>query len=139
MIVKKLNPNQFLIRIEPNEELFDSLLNFSKKYKIKSGFFYGVGASKKCSIGRYNEKKKDYNWFEVKKQMEIGSLIGNLTLKEKHLYLHIHATLSDKNLKAISGHLKELIVFPTCEIIFFDFKKAIKRNFDELTKLYLIK
>ncbi|GIW67509.1 MAG: hypothetical protein KatS3mg096_377 [Candidatus Parcubacteria bacterium] len=138
MIIEKLNQNQFLLRIEPNEELFSSLLNFAKKYKIKSGFFYGIGASKKCSIERYNEKKKDYDCFEVKKQMEIGGLIGNLTLKENHLYLHIHATLGDKNLKAISGHLKELIVFPTCEIMFFAFKQSIKREFNELTNLFLI-
>ncbi|GIW66312.1 MAG: hypothetical protein KatS3mg095_0210 [Candidatus Parcubacteria bacterium] len=138
MIIKKISQNQFLIRIEPDEELFDSLINFSKKYKIKSGFFYGIGASKKCVIGRYNENKKDYDWFEIKKQMEIGSLIGNLTLKEDRLYLHIHATLGDRNLKAISGHLKELIVFPTCEIMFFTFNKKIERKFDKLTGLFLI-
>ncbi|GIW65930.1 MAG: hypothetical protein KatS3mg094_449 [Candidatus Parcubacteria bacterium] len=138
MIIKKLNQNQFILRIEPNEELFSSLLKFAEEYKIKSGFFYGIGASKKCSIGRYNEKKKDYDWFEIKKQMEIGSLIGNLTLKENHHYLHIHATLGDKNLKAISGHLKKIIVFPTCEIIFFEFKNRVKREFNEITNLYLI-
>ncbi|GBD34485.1 hypothetical protein HRbin35_00209 [bacterium HR35] len=138
MIIKRINQNQFLLRIEPEEELFTALLNFAKKYKINSGFFYGIGASKKCLIGRYNEKKKDYDWFEIKKQMEIGSLIGNLTLKENHHYLHIHATLGDKSLKAISGHLKELIVFPTCEIMFFAFKNKVKREFDEITNLFLI-
>ena len=138
MVIKKLNYNQFLLRIEPNEELFNSLLNFAKKYKIKSGFFYGIGASKRCLMGRYNEKTKDYDWFEIKKQMEIASLIGNLTLKENHPYLHIHATLSDKNLKTISGHLKELIAFPTCEIMFFAFKQAIKRKYNKLTNLHLI-
>jgi len=138
MIIKKLNKNQFLIRIEPNEELFRTLLEFARKYKIKSGFFYGIGASKKCVIGRYNEKKKDYDWFEIKDQMEIGSLVGNLTVKENSPYLHIHSTMSDKNLKAISGHLKELIVFPTCEIMFFALNKKIERKFDKLTGLFLI-
>jgi predicted DNA-binding protein with PD1-like motif len=138
MIVKKLNQSQFLLRIEPNEELFGSLLNFAQKHKINSGFFYGIGASKECLIGRYSEKKKDYDWFEVKRQMEIASLVGNLTLKENHLYLHIHSTLGDKNLKTISGHLKKLIVFPTCEIVFFSFKTKIQRKFDKLTGLFLI-
>lgn len=138
MIVNKINQNQFLLRIKPGYELFNSLLNFAKKYKINSGFFYGIGASKKCLIGRYNEKKKDYDWLEIKKQMEIGSLIGNLTLKEGHYYLHIHATLGDENLRTISGHLKELIVFPTCEIMFFVFKNRIKREFNKITGLYLI-
>jgi hypothetical protein len=138
MIIKKINKNNYLLRIEPDEELFEKLIDFAQKNKIKSGFFYGIGASKDCEIGRYNEKKKDYDWFRFKKQLEISSLIGNLTIKEGHLYLHIHANLGDKNLKTVSGHLKRLVVFPTCEIMFFSFDKKIERKFNELTKLYLI-
>lgn len=137
MIIKKFKGN-YLLRIEPNEELFISLLNFSRKHNIKSGFFYGFGASKSCIIGRYNEKKKDYDWKKIKQQMEIGSLIGNLTYKEGHYYLHIHTVFGDKNLKTLSGHLKELIVFPTCEIMFFAFDKKIERKYDKLTNLFLI-
>lgn len=138
MIIKKLNNNNYLLRIEPSEELFGSLLNFAQKHKIKSGFFYGIGACKTCIIGRYNEKKKDYDWKKIKQQMEIGSLIGNLTYKEGHYYLHIHTVFGDKNLKTLSGHLKELIVFPTCEIMFFAFDKKIERKYDKLTNLFLI-
>ena len=138
MIIKKINKNIFVLRIKPNEELFSSILNFAKQNKIKSGFFYGLGACQKCILGRYNEKTKNYNWKKINKQMEIGNLVGNLTIKENEPYLHIHAVLSDKNLKAISGHLKEMIIYPTCEIMFFKFDKLIKRKFNSLTGLYLI-
>jgi len=138
MVIKKLSNYLYLIRIEPNEELFESLLKFSDKEKINSGFFYGIGACKKCILGRYNEKTKDYDWRKINKQMEISSIIGNLTIKEKNKYLHIHAVLSDEKLKSIGGHLKELIVFPTCEILFFKFNKKIYRKYNELTNLYLI-
>jgi predicted DNA-binding protein with PD1-like motif len=138
MIVKKLNKNQYLLRIEPNEEVFETLSKFVERNKIRSGFFYGIGACKECEIGRYNEQKKAYDWFKFKKQLEIASLIGNLASKENHLYFHIHASLGDKNLKTISGHLKKIIVFPTCEIIFFAFSKKIERKYNRLTNLYLI-
>ncbi len=138
MVVKKISKNQYLLRIEPNEETFESLIKFAEKNNIKSGFFYGIGACKECEIGRYNEKKKDYDWFKFKKQLEISSLIGNLTLKENHLYLHIHATLGNKNLKTISGHLKRLVIFPTCEIMFFVFNSKIERKYHQLTNLFLI-
>jgi len=138
MIVKKVSKNQYLIRIEPNEELFESLITFATKNKIKSGFFYGLGACKESEIGRYNENKKEYDWFKFKKQFEISSLIGNLTLKEGHPYFHIHASLGDKNLKTISGHLKRLIIFPTCEIMFFAFNSKIERKYNPLTNLFLI-
>jgi len=138
MIVKKIDKNNYLLRIKPDEELFASLIEFAQKNKIKSGFFYGIGACSECEIGRYNEKKKDYDWFKFKKQLEVGSLIGNLTYKEGHYYLHIHAVLGDKNLKTISGHLRRLIVFPTCEIMFFAFNSKIERKYNPLTNLFLI-
>jgi len=135
---RKIDKNQYLLRVEPDEELFDSLIKFAEKNKIKSGFFYGIGACKECEVGRYNEKKKDYDWFKFKKQLEISSLIGNLTLKENHFYLHIHASLGDKNLRTISGHLKKLVIFPTGEIMFFAFNSKIERKYNKLTNLFLI-
>jgi hypothetical protein len=138
MVIKKINKNQYLLRIEPNEEVFESLINFAEKNKINSGFFYGIGACKESEIGRYNEKKKDYDWFRIKKQMEITSIIGNLTIKEGHHYLHIHASLADRNLKTISGHLKSAIIYPTCELFLITFNKKIERKFNEKTNLYLI-
>lgn len=138
MIAKRLSKDIYLLRIEPNEEIFESILNFAKKYKINFGFFFGIGAGDYFEIGRYNERTKDYDWKKIKKQMEIISIIGNLTIKENKPYLHIHASLSDKNLKSFGGHLKSAIIFPTCELLFFASNKKIERKFDELTKLYLI-
>jgi hypothetical protein len=65
--------NSYLLRIEPEKELFSEILNFAKEEKIKSGFFVGLGACKRCILGRYNEKTKDYDWQKINKQMEIAS------------------------------------------------------------------
>jgi predicted DNA-binding protein with PD1-like motif len=138
MIIKKISKNQYLLRIEPNKEVFDSLIKFAENNKIKSGFFYGIGACKECEIVKYNEKKKDYDLFKFKNQLEISNLIENLTLKENHPYLHIHASLGDKSLKTISGHLKKLVIFLTCEIMFFAFNLKIIRKYNQLTNLFLI-
>jgi predicted DNA-binding protein with PD1-like motif len=138
MIIKKINKNQYLLRIEPNEEVFESLIKFAEKNKIKSGFFYGIGACKNVKLEDTMKRKKDYDWFKFKKQLEIASLRGNLTLKENHPYLHIHASLGDKNLKTISGHLRKLVIFPTCEIMFFTFDLKIIRKYNQLTNLSLI-
>lgn len=138
MIVKKINTNIYILRIEPDEELFTSLLDFAKKYKIKSGFFYGIGACKNCILGRYNEKKKGYDWKNINKQTEISSLIGNLTNKEGHHYLHIHGVITDSKFQTLSGHFQKAVISPTCEIMFFAFDKKIERKYNELTNLFLI-
>jgi len=138
MISHKIQKEGYLLRIEPNEELFTSLKDFAYKKKIKSAFFYGLGACKSCIVGRYNQKTKNYNWRKFNHQMEILNLVGNLTWKNNELYLHVHCTLADKNLKSMGGHLKELVVFPTCEIFLVPFIKKLTRSYDNLTNLHLI-
>lgn len=113
-------------------------MGFALKRKIKSGFFFGLGACQDCVIGRYNENKKDYDWRKYKKQQEVASLTGNLATKQKKLILHIHAVLSGKNLRAEAGHLKKAVIFPTCEIMFFAFNKKIERKYSKSTGLFLI-
>jgi predicted DNA-binding protein with PD1-like motif len=50
MIIKKLNKNQYLLRIEPNEEVFEPLIKFAEKNKIKSGFFMVLGLAKNVKL-----------------------------------------------------------------------------------------
>ncbi len=138
MIKIKISKNEYVLRIEPKEELFNSLLNFAKKEKIKSAFFYGIGATNRCILGRYNEKTKDYDWKEINEQMEICVIVGNLTFKEGKYFLHSHAVLSDKNFKAFGGHLKEIYAFPTIELFLTKINKRIERKYNELTNLFLI-
>ncbi len=56
MVQIKISRSEYVLRIEPREELFNALLNFARKEKINSAFFYGFGATNKCTFGRYDEK-----------------------------------------------------------------------------------
>ena len=71
--------------------------------------------------------------------MEITSIIGNITEKEKKPYLHIHITLADKDMKVIGGHLKECRISATAEIFVRIFKGRIDRKKDEKTGLELFR
>jgi len=136
MIIHKVKKDLFVLSIQPKEELISELLRFSKKEKIKSGFFIGFGAAKSGIIGRYTNT--NYKWKKFNGEFEIGSLIGNLFLKNNELFIHAHIVLGDKNFKALVGHIKKLVIYPTCEIIFWSFNKKIKRKYNKETNLFLI-
>jgi len=136
MIIHKIKKDLFILSIEPKEELISQLLMFCKKQKINSGFFIGFGAAQSGIIGRYTNK--NYKWKKISGEFEIGSLIGNLTIKDNELFIHSHVVLGDKNFKALVGHIKELVIYPTCEIIFWFFDKKIKRKYNKETNLFLI-
>ncbi len=134
----KLKSSTYVVRLAKDEELFNAVLNFMKKNKFNSGFFYGLGAASQCLIGRYNPKKKDYDWQKIRRQMEVLAVVGNITRKGKDLFCHAHVVLSGKTFRAWGGHLKELYVNPTMEIYLKVFKKELKRDFDAQSGLYLI-
>ena len=136
MIIHKIKKDLFVLSIEPKEELISELLSFCKKQKINSGFFIGFGAVRSGIIGRYTNK--NYKWKKFSGEFEIGSLVGNLTIKDNELFIHSHVVLGDKNFKALVGHIKELIIYPTCEIIFWSSDKKIKRKYNKETNLFLI-
>jgi len=136
MIIHKIKKDLFVLSIEPKEELISELLSFCKKEKINSGFFIGFGAVRSGIIGRYTNK--NYKWKKFSGEFEIGSLVGNLTIKDNELFIHSHVVLGDKNFKALVGHIKELIIYPTCEIIFWSSDKKIKRKYNKETNLFLI-
>jgi len=136
MIIHKIKKDLFILNIELKEELVSQLLNFAKKEKIKSGFFVGFGAAQSGIIGRYTNK--NYKWKKFKGEFEIGSLVGNLTLKNNELFIHSHVVLGDKNFKALVGHIKKLVIYPTCEIIFWSFNKKINRKYIKEVNLFLI-
>jgi len=136
MIIHKIKKDLFVLSIEPKEELISQLLMFCKKQKINSGFFIGFGAVRSGIIGRYTNK--NYKWKKFSGEFEIGSLVGNLTIKDNELFIHSHIVLGDKNFKALVGHIKELVIYPTCEIIFWSFDKKIKRKYNKETNLFLI-
>ena len=54
------------------------------------------------------------------------------------VYLHCHITLSDVEMNAIAGHLKEGIIGATCEIVLIKLAGEINRKFDNVIGLNLM-
>lgn len=143
MIYVTLGPREYILRIEKGEEIPEVILNFYQKFNFKAGVFYGIGACENAEIAVYQPKTKNYQKKKFTKQLEITSLIGNISLtgyekgRAKHV-AHTHINLSDKNYKTIGGHLIKAKINPTCEIYLKVFSQKLKRNFDPETGLHLI-
>lgn len=143
MIYVTLGPREYILRIEKGEEIPEVILKFYQRFNFRSGIFYGIGACEETELAVYQPKIKKYRKKKLKKQMEITSLIGNLSLtgyemgKAKHI-IHAHITLSDQTFKAVGGHLIRAKINPTCEIYLKAFSQKLKKGFDPKTGLMLI-
>ena len=130
--------NAYVIRLDRGEEIVSGILEFCRKNKIKLGYFSGIGAVDKAELAHYSVESKKYSNKAIEEPLEITNLAGNITTMNGEVYLHCHITLSDVNMDAIGGHLKEGIVGATCEIVLVELDGVIDRKYDDAIGLNLM-
>src|SRR3989344_2201022 len=135
----KKTGNTYIIRLDKGERLLETLKGFCTKNNIKSGYFFGIGSLDEAELAHYIVKTRRYTSQMYKQPLEIISMNGNLTTMNNEPYAHCHACLSDVNMEAIAGHLKEGIVGATAEIILIKMDEGVNSEYDEVTGLNLMK
>ena len=126
------------IRIDKDEDLFESLLAWAEKEQIKSGHLSGIGALKDVELGFYHLNKKQYERKVFPKEAELLSLEGNLSFLDNKPFFHIHAVLGDEGFRAFGGHLFSAKVAVTCEINFREFDEQVIRTMNDEVALNTI-
>ena len=106
----------WLIRLDPGEEIVESITNFLGETHLKAGVISGIGSLNKLVLGYFEPVEKEYYTRELDGVFEITNLSGNITLMDGEPYLHLHVTVSDTEYKAMGGHLDQGIVSATAEI-----------------------
>jgi hypothetical protein len=133
-----MNQNHFLI-LKRGDELVSSIKKYCQENKVDSAWFTGLGAASKVKLAIYDLDNKEYIFKEVDGPFEITNITGNIGTKDGEITLHCHITLSDKNMDCFGGHVDNLIVSGTCEIMFRPLEKKLTRKYDSNTGLNLIR
>lgn len=128
----------FILRFDKGEELFEAMVRFAEEKDIRAGFFTGLGAAESMSLAHYNISKKEYEMGEHEEEVEILSLVGNLSIFDRRRTIHMHATFGRKDFSVFGGHLFTLNVSTTCEVMFTSFSVGIARVKDEETGLHIL-
>ena len=116
MEYRKFNEN-YVVRLNKGEEVITCLKELCEKEDIKLAEITGLGASELVEIGVFNVKTKEYNTKTFEGMFEITSLVGNVTRKDKDVYLHIHINFGDEDGIVKGGHLVQARISATSEII----------------------
>jgi predicted DNA-binding protein with PD1-like motif len=126
-------------KVEPNEDLIDSIITLVKKHDIKSGIINCIGALKKFTIGFYNINSKNYNLKTFEEYVELISCIGNLSFKDKDPIIHLHVSLGRSDYTVIGGHLTQpSIVSVTGEVKIIELDQKLLRAEDPQFNLTLL-
>lgn len=130
----------YMIVLSRKEKVVESLTKFCAEEGITSGSFRGIGAVKNATIGYYTLAKKEYVFKTFPEDMEVASLMGNITLVDGKPFLHTHAVLSkmDNSLACIGAHVKEAEVAVTLEVFLMPSTVTVARELDDSIGLKLM-
>ena len=131
--------NRIVLRLNRGEEILSSITDLCKKENIKAASVNGIGATQSVEAGFYSFKKKKYCGYCFNQNMEILSLLGNISTKDDEPYLHLHIVVSNDEGEALGGHLTKAVISVTAEISIDIIDTYIGREADSLTGINLIK
>ncbi len=118
---------QYLIVLEIDEDVHQSLLEFARAENLKAGFISGIGALKQAELGFYHLDRQQYDRKMFSHEMELLALEGNLSFYNGAPFVHLHTVLGLTDFSVVGGHLFSAKVAVTCEIHFRVFDKNVTR------------
>lgn len=144
LIIKKMktilkNNEKYVLSFQIGEDLQEELIKFCAGEDIKSAFFVGLGGLQELELSYYNLSEKRYEDKNIKENLEIVSLTGNVARLNNDIIIHMHGVFSDSKSNTIGGHVKKIVVSGTCEVFLTIFDDIIERKYDDATGLNLMK
>lgn len=128
----------YAVVLQTGDEAVEALKNFTRENGLKTAHFTAIGAFKSTTIAFFDWQTKKYQNISIDEQVEVLSMIGDITLDQGSPKLHVHVVLGKADGTAHGGHLVKAMVRPTLEIIINESPDFLRRKFDVESGLALI-
>jgi predicted DNA-binding protein with PD1-like motif len=123
---------------DKGDEVIGGLKNFARENRLSASQFTAIGAFSDLTLGFFVLEKKEYNHIPIREQVEVLSLIGDVTESDKGPKIHAHVVVGKMDGSAHGGHLIKAHVMPTLEVILTESPAHLRRAHDAETGLALI-
>ena len=130
--------HRYQVRLDSGEHVQAALVPWLADEGIGYAAVSGLGAVRQVTLSYWNADSRQYETHERAEQMEVVSLVGNVTLKDDAPFLHLHVALGRRDLSLIGGHFNDAIAHPTLEIWLRPEAEAVRRAPDAASGLSLM-
>jgi predicted DNA-binding protein with PD1-like motif len=120
------------------DEVLSGLTDFAIQHKIEDAHFTAIGAVSGGTLAWLDPTNKIYHRISVAEQVEVLSLIGDVTTFNGKPVVHMHAVLGKPNGNTIGGHVFELNVNPTLEVFVTVNATPLRKKPDDASGMKLI-
>jgi hypothetical protein len=128
----------YALILETGEEAVSQLQRYAQENKLSASRFTAIGAFSSVTLGYFNWEKKEYEKIAVNEQVEVLSLIGDISVQDGEPTTHIHVVVGKRDGSAHGGHLLHAYVRPTLEVILSEAPAYLRRSFDPDSGIALI-
>jgi predicted DNA-binding protein with PD1-like motif len=133
-------PRAFAVVFDSGDEVAGGLLEVAREQELRGASLSAIGALSAVTLGFWDPKTKDYRRIELREQVEVLSLLGNVSeAPEGGMKVHAHLVVGDAKGLAHGGHLLEARVHPTLEVIVTESPSHLQRRHDPETGLALLR
>lgn len=128
----------WVVVFDTGDELMSGLLSFAKEKELAASHFTAIGAFSGATLGYFDLKRKDYLKIPIDEQVEVLSLVGDITLDGNDPKIHAHSVVGYRDGTTRGGHVLDAHVRPTLEVMLVESPLQLQRATDNETGLALI-
>lgn len=129
---------EILVRLLPGEEIHESLRALARQERLPGATLTGLGAVGEITLAFYDLARRAYLPTELREDLEIVSLTGNLAWAGDEPMAHLHAVVSRPDGSTLGGHVMRGVVSVTLEIAVRVLADRAERRFEEAAGLRLL-
>ncbi|RDZ38428.1 DUF296 domain-containing protein [Haloferax sp. Atlit-47N] len=120
-----------VVRLDPGEQVLDSLAAVRDELDIEHGFLTGIGAVDAVTLGHYDVDDQEYLEEEFTGQFEVTSFLGNIGPDK----IHTHIQVGTRDFETLGGHCSGARVSGTFEVVIHLGETPLTHHLDERTGL----
>jgi uncharacterized protein len=132
--VKLLNTNgqskTYVLVFSPGDEVRSGLNDFAQNYNVQSAHYTAIGDALAAKVGFFDYEKKMFKVIAIDTS-EVSSFTGNIAIFNGKAVAHTHVGLSTSDGIVHGGHLLEMYVGPTLEVIVIVEPTALYKKLDK--------
>ncbi|WP_255550970.1 DUF296 domain-containing protein [Granulicella sp. dw_53] len=128
----------YAVVFQKGDEVLSGLTDFAIQHKVEDAHFTGIGAVSGATLGWLNLGRKVYHAIQVKEQVEVLSMMGDVATFNGRPVVHTHVVLGKHDGSTVGGHLWEMHVNPTLEVFVTVNSVPLRKRPDEASGMKVI-
>jgi uncharacterized protein len=129
----------YAVIFDPGDELIAGLTRFASEHSLGGAQLTAIGGFSAATLGYFDRDRKDYETIPVQEQVEVLSLLGDITFEDGKPMVHAHAVVGRRDGSTRGGHVLEGHVWPTLEVVVTESPAHLQRRHDPALGLALIR